>query len=427
MNRRVVLIASICALTVLLVACRSDIDEPEGTSPTAEAELTATSHRVVVATATPAPLAPAGIALFDVRSGSRSMIPATQPQASAEFGPGDLITVFDAPALKTYDFGGREVTPPVVNAHTFTCEVINGSAVVIGLTYPGVPSCGPGVSPDISGTWMLYSVPAADVSMDGRTFSTWDQWVLNRHTDERRLLQSGLVHCGGCDGRFGPLWSHDGRFVVFSELVQQGRIFLSDLEGGTTRLLSRGSTESSVRPSWTPDNRLVHRASSGEAVLEDAVSGSRMTLTALRWPACLDSSGSYIVGTSAGGSNVSVYSVVEQRVVATLAGTFETNGNGYPMPCPEPPPVQRQNDTFVTVLAGATDCPGVAIYRESARVACIDLPIAGAGVKENLRQDARTVLSSNGKAVAIARLTELAARYPARQGSHPATPRRLRR
>lgn len=98
---------------------------------------------------------------------------------------------------------------------------------------------------------------------------------------------------------------------------------------------------------------------------------------------------------------------------------LETNGNGYPVSCPSQMPVQRQDDTFVTVLAGATDCPGVAIYRATARVACVDLPVTIPGPKENLRKDARTVLSSNGTAVAIARLTESGGPVPCTPGQPP--------
>src|SRR5690606_13737172 len=128
------------------------------------------------------------------------------------------------------------------------CEETSAGATVDGRAYDGV-RCGL-IGPDER--WMLYGVDAGTQAVGGGTaLPVWDQWAVNLDTDERRLLQAGLVHCGGCDGRFGPRWSPSGRFLVFPELVGNGRTFLHDFETAETRLLFEGSTEISWAPEWS--------------------------------------------------------------------------------------------------------------------------------------------------------------------------------
>jgi hypothetical protein len=420
MNRCAFTLAAL-AVAALVAACTGSNDEPPASSPGSTAEATATLP-APTSTATPQPLPASGAALFDLRNGTRVVIPSA-PQARVEFGLGDAVEVSESSSMKRYDFSGREVGQPVVNMHVFTCEVANGAATIQGKLYPDVPSCGV-VSTDVGANWMLYQVPGPSVPAPrGGTLPTWDQWALNRQTDERRLLQAGLVHCGGCDGRFGPAWSPNARFVYFSEFVSGGRVFLSDLEAGTTRLLFQGSVEVSAQPSWAGKDALLYRSTSGAVTLEDLGAGTRRELTALSWRACFDPGGRYVYAPSATAErSYGVYSLADQRIVATLPGTTETNGNGYSVSCPEDAPIQSTDTSYVMVLSGGSTCPGVAVYEGALQKACVDLPVTIPSPKDNLRVDARTALSGLGGQVAVARLTAVGAPPPCTPGQPPCNP-----
>src|SRR5690606_38346972 len=137
----------------------------------------------------------------------------------------------------------------------------------------------------------------------GYPVDTWDQWVFDieaARAGESRLLAEGLVSCGGCDGRFGPQWSPDGRYVLFAETVQDGRIFLADLETGASEVVAAG-TDLHYRPSWSSDReraRFLARGEGDTAVLVDAESGERTTLP-LGWPASFGATGTFAYSPSA--------------------------------------------------------------------------------------------------------------------------------
>ena len=178
------------------------------------------------------------------------MIPVTQPQANVEFGLADSVNLYEGGNQKSLDFDGKQIPLPVVNAHTFRCDVVDDIAVILGTPFRASALLRPAIHRHRRHVNALQR-PGPEVAVGAAKLPTWDQWALNRHTDERRLLQAGLVHCGGCDGRFGAEWSPSGRFVYYAEYAQAGRTFLSDLETGTTRVISEGSTLVSAKPSWT--------------------------------------------------------------------------------------------------------------------------------------------------------------------------------
>lgn len=418
MKRRAPFIAIVAVAYLLILGCNGDSEPGNGGLAATVPGTTAIPSPEASPVSTPRPssaLPPkSGVSIFDTRTGFRADIPVTDPYAYIDLQGTPWVVVVEKGTRRYYDLQGEEIPPPVINAHVFECSVVDGSAVILGRTYLGVPTCGI-VSMDISATWMLFQVPGADVPIGGgRTASTWDQWVLNRHTDEHRLLQTGLRHCGGCDGRFGPGWSPDGRFVYFAETYDKGRIFLSDMETNKTRLISEGETITSAQPQWAGSSSLIYRGPGDTVIFEDLGAGSKRALSALQWPACFVAD--RYVYSAAGGQQVQVYSIAEQRIVATLIGTLDTNGNGYPISCPNPPPIAiteaGDDDEVVSVVSGGSSCAGIAVYRVADQVACVDLPLLVNETKENLRDDARSALSMQGDQVAIARLTDLAPPRP---------------
>src|SRR5690606_23865041 len=151
------------------------------------------------------------------------------------------------------------------------CEPVADGGVQIGtLLLPEIPGCG---TPSPYARYMLYAVPGPPTVLSGGyPVDTWDQWVFDieaARAGESQLLAEGLVSCGGCDGRFGPQWSPDGRYVLFAETVQDGRIFLADLETGASEVVAAG-TDLHYRPSWSSDRerpRFLARGEGDTAVL----------------------------------------------------------------------------------------------------------------------------------------------------------------
>jgi hypothetical protein len=128
----------------------------------------------------------------------------------------------------------------------------------------------------------------------GYRVPTWDQWAVDLQADARLLLQARLLHCGGCDGHFGPEWSPTGRYLYFSELAGDGRTFLSDLKTGTTREIFRGHTDAEYEPDWAPaSDQLLYPNDNGSTTFEDLPADSRRELPELVWPARFDLSGAF--------------------------------------------------------------------------------------------------------------------------------------
>jgi hypothetical protein len=228
---------------------------------------------------------------------------------------------------------------------------------------------------------MTYRVDAGTVQVvapsaslpNGFSVPVWDQWVVELATGRSRLLQAGLVHCGGCDGRFGEEWSKSGRLLFFAESRSGGSTFVSDMQTGVTRKLFSGSTEISVKPDWSPAaDMLVYRSDDGVSVVEDFTSGTRTELPELGWPVRFDPSGIYLYSPAwdddrkGAVGETKVYDVQARRVIATLPGRPRPEGMWLPLE-----PVKAADGTFIVILERAADCDGVAVYRDQKRVACI--------------------------------------------------------
>jgi hypothetical protein len=252
-----------------------------------------------------------------------------------------------------------------------TCETLNDGAKIEGKVYAGI-KCGP-ISPDER--WMTYQVDAGThVFPSGYEVPVWDQWVVNLETDERRLLQQGLIHCGGCDGRFGAAWSASSRYVYFPELVQTGRTFLSDVESGTTRLLFEGSTNLGDQPQWSPvEDVLLYKAADGTTVLEDLAAGTMRELRVATWPARFDSTGTLAFTwgfdpreASAGGQTTMI-DLGTSKVIGIVAGLaaypFFGSDNVYK--------VARSPESFVAALSSPPGCTGFGLYRNTADLECV--------------------------------------------------------
>jgi hypothetical protein len=360
--------------------------------------------------------------LFDVRSGGRTTLIETPGQSvlRLRFGPDDTVLadtlVVDRAAGNRIEevrlrYDGSVVSRgPIAPPAAGDCAHSTAGAVVQGRTYQGV-GCGP-ISPD--GRWMTYQVdagtaqviPPSATNPSGYSVPVWDQWAVELATDKRQLLQAGLRHCGGCDGRFGPAWSPSGRLLYFSEWLGNGSTFISDLSTGTTRELLSGSTDILVEPDWSPrSDLLVYRTTAGLTVLEDFTSGTRKELPELAWPVRFDTSGAYLYSPAwdndsrAVGGETRIYEVSLGQVVATLAGQPRSDSLFMPVA-----PVRGEDGNFTAVLEGAANCGGVAVYRGTTSLACVS------GGSQGL-------LSPDGRLVALARLTHGGAPGPAWQMS----------
>lgn len=134
--------------------------------------------------------------------------------------------------------GDEAEVAPVPHA----CEQVDDHVVIDGVEYPEIGHCYL-FSP--SGRYVPYSVDADEYQDPrGLTLPRWDQWILDLETGGRTMVQAGLVHCGGCDAMFGMSWSPDERYLVVADLAAEERVFLVDLERGTSRVVAHGGAAS---------------------------------------------------------------------------------------------------------------------------------------------------------------------------------------
>lgn len=183
--------------------------------------------------------------------------------------------------------GDEAEVAPVPHA----CEQVDDHVVIDGVEYPEIGHCYL-FSP--SGRYVPYSVDADEYQDPrGLTLPRWDQWILDLETGGRTMVQAGLVHCGGCDAMFGMSWSPDERYLVVADLAAEERVFLVDLERGTSRVVAHGG-QHHERPAWSPNvpGRLLVRSEDGDALLIDDAAGTEEVLP-LAWPARFDVSGRY--------------------------------------------------------------------------------------------------------------------------------------
>lgn len=315
---------------------------------------------------------PSTVLLVDALSGSTKTLyeSLVDPAYHAGF-EGEVVFTYErrGPTTETarYNLHGVEVGRSARTLDGPCLEAPSG-ATVEGQTYPGV-YCGP-ISPDKR--WMTYQVPAGEETLPaGHRVPVWDQWAVDLNTDARVLLQDHLLHCGGCDGRFGPAWSPSGRYLFFSELVSGGRIFLSDPARATTRVIAAG-TDLQHQPDWSPNaDRLVYRSERGNTVLEDLDAGTMVELTEVPWPARFDSSGSYLYSPAWGDTRqtaptTTLYDVERRMAIASLPGQTPPAGSFLDFR-----PVSSLGGQPYVALEGAPACSGTAVYERTVLRHCL--------------------------------------------------------
>jgi hypothetical protein len=263
----------------------------------------------------------------------------------------------------TYDLAGVERSRDAPDP--YRCVTLpNGAIEVDGRPFADLP-CGL-VSPD--GRWMLYAIDAEPVAVtDDYEVPAWDQWLINLNTGDRMLLHERMRHCGGCDGRFGPEWAADSRFVFFSELYAPGDVFLTNTSTLETRAIGSagGATDITQKPVWSASgSRLLHPGPEGSAILEDLATGETLDLGDLPWPAAFDPTGRYVYSPAArfnpaDPTEVTIVDLSTLEVVATLPGLIDSLliwGAGGP-------PVIGVDGGFVASLQKTPNCRGTVVYR----------------------------------------------------------------
>lgn len=283
------------------------------------------------------------------------------PPGRTAFVASHLAGVEAASGPGVFDAEGHPVSFP-----GFQCEAGATGVVVQGVEYPDVPTCGP-ASPDER--YMLFEVPTPEVSPPAS-----EQWVLDLDAGEARLLQQGLIGCGGCDGRFAPEWWPGGRYVYFAETVQEGRVFLSDVETGETRVVATG-TDVWYRPSWSYSEEplLLVRGGAESAVLVHALNGEATTLP-IAWPAAFDPSGTLAYSPTAGPPSASpdagptVTSVLNIKTleITELEGTPPSWYLRWGVHA-----VSAMGSRFIAVLE-SPDCDGTVLHLPDVPPACIE-------------------------------------------------------
>lgn len=290
-------------------------------------------------------------------------------------GPESVRVGMPSGEWETFGADGQPAPDPLDH----DCRESSTGVTVDGVHYPELSSCW-SLSP--TGGHALYS---ANIGSD----QSWDQWVVDLETGERTLLQEHLRHCGGCDGRFGPVWSPAGRYVLIPELVGDGWLYLSDVESGATRIVGQG-TDITYRPSWSPDDDdlfLVH-TEDDETALIDAATGE-VTALPLAWPASFDSSGRFVYSPSGD----ALEDALQETTVFDLQAGSLTHLPGvtdwYYLRWGTPV-VAGSTEGFTAVLE-ADGCNGSVIYATGHDVRCVEDASGGAP-------------SPDGGRVALARL-----------------------
>jgi hypothetical protein len=376
------------AIALLAAGCSSG--DSNSSTPTAAATASPTpaaTEPTVAPPATPTPT-PAGltvrstVVLVDVRSGT-------------------VKTLYDDADNAAYDarFVGDTV---VIAAGTRTLAFnLDGSPASV----PSAPPCQPAgqkpiyctFSPD--GRWVTYPVEnGAKTLAPGYVVPLWDQWVMDVATGKAQMVQGGLIHCGGCDARYGPVWSPSSRYVAYAELGGEGgagRRFLTDARTGATRQIGTGA-EVTARPVWSPDgDRLLYEVVANEPLtrLADLAAGTSTDLS-LAWPVAFDTTGTFIYSPAYGYSpkapppSTTIANATTGAVVATVAGAPPQSFGWSPGIA-----VAARSESFVAALQGAPGCDGTAIY-------------SGAGSPAECRKGGEEGrVAPDGLHIAVARVT----------------------
>lgn len=395
-------------MVALAVACSGgdDGDEPTPSPTTAAPTSTSVSEPTAAPSPTPPPLPTApgpGTAvaktvwLVDAASGNSTTLAEDHESfaLSARFSlNGDRIQVARDLQITEYDLGGSEVGPaPGVNEQ---CTYIEEAEELDGRWHPSLEceessaAPHPFLSPD--GVWFTYRLDVSDRSVPPAFPPVSETWALNTVTDERHLLHE-MQDCGGCDARFGPSWSPSGRFYVFAETGGEGRVFLSDMQALSTRVIANGN-EVAYEPQWAPEEDLLtYRAPDGAALVEDVSSGTSRRAEGLVWPAAFDPSGMYIYSPAFGANTKDGDSQATLVFpVATLDAPVRLEGVPDALNLWRRSVAIHGEPVLTAALVDAAGCDGTRIYADGDEVACIE---GGQGAN----------VSPDGAKVALARVT----------------------
>jgi hypothetical protein len=262
-----------------------------------------------------------------------------------------------------FDFDGDPVSVDPDHESPFeTCvELGMGGSIVCGSLSP-------------NGSWLTYAVDAGTVTIaNGAVLPAWDQWAMNVETGQPRLLQEGLVHCGGCDWFHGPRWSPSSRYVAFSEYRGEERRFLADVTTAETRQIGTGSGRDEA-PVWSraADLLLYRESPGGPTILEDLPAGTTRVLD-LTWPATFDESGAFIYS-PAWIEDPSAPGAPETTLVGVVSGAASSRLPGAPprnFLWTDGRAVADTPAGLVAALQYAESCDGTAVYLEGALATCV--------------------------------------------------------
>lgn len=376
MNRNILAVA-VCALS-LATACSSG-DDDAATTPTTTPGPTESATATISPTTAPGATLPAGVTsvpsralLVEASSGKVTELFKSETEMAwdARFD-GDVVEVFAGSSRQRFNLDGSAAGPG--SAPINRCSASGTGVAIDGRGYADVASCGE-FSPD--GRWMMFRKDAGTFTHpSGYVGPVWDQWVLEVASGTTKELQKGLLHCGGCDARYGPRWSPTSRYVAYAELGGEFRRFLSDVATGATRQIAFGS-EVTTAPAWHPTrDELVYSVTalpSGPAVLEDVAGGTTRDLP-IAWPVAFDASGEYLYSPAwgydpkAASHTTTILASSSLDKVAELSGAppawLAWRGNGQAVSFAAGGPV--------AALQGAAGCDGTAIYSSPSRQHCI--------------------------------------------------------
>jgi len=383
------LLTALLAGVLAAAGCRNGDDS----RPTAEPSPSATAAVSPAATTSPGPtqdsgptrpsgtppaatLVPSRVHVIDVRTGRVTTLYDSAEKAAfgAQFD-GNVVEIAADGGIYRFNLDG---TPAATRSNAPVCTVPQGGVEIGGRKYPDVPRCGV-LSPDVR--WMMYERPADEVTLpNGARLPSWDQWVLDVQSGATRELQKGLVHCGGCDARYGPRWSPTSQYVAYAEYGGDGRRFLSRPDTGETRAIGTGN-EVDDAPIWAPTgNRIFYSTvRNGDiARLEDFDTGN-VTDLPVRWPVRFDDSGTYLYSPAWDDDANATDDVTTIIDAHTFAQVAQLDGS--------PPrwlswvagkPVGESAAGYVAALQAAAGCDGTSIAVAGAgRPACIAGGIEG--------------------------------------------------
>jgi hypothetical protein len=241
--------------------------------------------------------------------------------------------------------------------------------------------------------WKLDRVGAGEIGRDGAVFGLSDLWVEDTRTGARTLLASGLWQCTQCDAFSSPEWSPSGRYVTYREHGGDGRVFVSDVQAGTTREITVDRVDRD--PQWSPAADLLIRPSlDGVTLLEDVSAGTQTALVDMPWPASFDPTGAYLYSLALG-SETAIANGTTGEPITSLAGAavYDALNDRQPWPfAPDSHPVVGTANGFVAAVGGVASCRGTLLYVNEAPLSCAE----GAG---------SAVFSPDGSQVILARKT----------------------